>query len=454
MSSYEFDLFVIGAGSGGVRAARVTAAMGKKVGIAENLRIGGTCVMRGCVPKKLLVYGSHYGEDIEDAKTLGWSVDPDSARPDWAHLIGLKDKELERLEGVYHRLLDGPGVELIDGTGVLIDAHTVEIGERRVTAETILVATGGWPSLPDIPGIEHAITSNEALDMTELPESMVIVGGGFIAVEFAGIFNAAGVKVTEIIRADNILRGFDEDIRNTLFTEMTGKGIEIKGDSVIERIDPRDEGGYTLTFKDGWTMDTDVVMYATGRKPNTAGIGLEAVGVEMNDKGAIVVDEYSKTNIDSIYAIGDVTDRMNLTPVAIGEAMALVNTLYRDTPTAMNYDFVPSAVFSQPPVGTVGLTESEARKRFGDVDVYVSRFRPMKLTLTPREERSMMKLIVEPKSDRVIGLHMVGVDSPEITQGFAVAMKAGATKAQFDSTVGIHPTSAEEFVTMREKRPD
>jgi len=454
MSSYEFDLFVIGAGSGGVRAARVTAAMGKKVGIAENLRIGGTCVMRGCVPKKLLVYGSHYGEDIEDAKTLGWSVDPDSARPDWAHLIGLKDKELERLEGVYHRLLDGPGVELIDGTGVLIDAHTVEIGERRVTAETILVATGGWPSLPDIPGIEHAITSNEALDMTELPESMVIVGGGFIAVEFAGIFNAAGVKVTEIIRADNILRGFDEDIRNTLFTEMTGKGIEIKGDSVIERIDPRDEGGYTLTFKDGWTMDTDVVMYATGRKPNTAGIGLEAVGVEMNDKGAIVVDEYSKPNIDSIYAIGDVTDRMNLTPVAIGEAMALVNTLYRDTPTAMNYDFVPSAVFSQPPVGTVGLTESEARKRFGDVDVYVSRFRPMKLTLTPREERSMMKLIVEPKSDRVIGLHMVGVDSPEITQGFAVAMKAGATKAQFDSTVGIHPTSAEEFVTMREKRPD
>lgn len=454
MSSYEFDLFVIGAGSGGVRAARVTAAMGKKVGIAENLRIGGTCVMRGCVPKKLLVYGSHYGEDIEDAKTLGWSVDPDSARPDWAHLINLKNKELERLEGVYHRLLDGPGVELIDGTGVLIDAHTVEIGERRVTAETILVATGGWPSLPDIPGIEHAITSNEALDMTELPDSMVIVGGGFIAVEFAGIFNAAGVEVTEIIRADNILRGFDEDIRTTLHTEMTRKGINIKGDSVIERIDRREEGGYTLTFKDGWTMDTDVVMYATGRKPNTAGIGLEAVGVEMNDKGAIVVDEYSKTNIDSIYAIGDVTDRMNLTPVAIGEAMALVNTLYRDTPTAMNYDFVPSAVFSQPPVGTVGLTESEARKRFGDVDVYVSRFRPMKLTLTPREERSMMKLIVEPKSDRVIGLHMVGVDSPEITQGFAVAMKAGATKAQFDSTVGIHPTSAEEFVTMREKRPD
>lgn len=454
MSDYEFDLFVIGAGSGGVRAARVSAAMGKKVGIAENMRIGGTCVMRGCVPKKLLVYGSHYGEDIEDAKTLGWSVDPESAKPDWPHLINLKNKELDRLEGVYHRLLDGPGVELLDGKGVLINEHTIEVGDRRITAETILIATGGWPSLPQIPGIEHAITSNEALEITDLPNSMVIVGGGFIAVEFSGIFNAAGVEVTEIIRADNILRGFDEDVRTTLREEMTRKGITIRGDSVIERIDPCADGGYTLTFKDGWTLDTDLVMYATGRKPNTAGIGLETVGVETDDKGAIIVDPYSKTNIDNIYAIGDVTDRMALTPVAIGEAMALVNTLYRGNPTAMDYDYVPSAVFSQPPIGTVGLTEREARDRYGDVDVYVSRFRPMKLTLTPREERSMMKLIVEPESDRVVGLHMVGLDAPEITQGFAVAMKAGATKAQFDSTVGIHPTSAEEFVTMREKRPD
>lgn len=454
MTEYDYDLFVIGAGSGGVRAARVTAALGKKVGMAENMRIGGTCVMRGCVPKKLLVYGSHYGEDIEDAKTLGWSVDPESARPDWAHLVALKNKELDRLEGVYNRLLDGPGVELIDGKGVLIDEHTVEIGDRRVSADKILVATGGWPSMPDIPGIEHVITSNEALEITELPKSMVIVGGGFIAVEFAGIFNAAGVAVTQIIRADNILRGFDEDVRVTLRDEMIRKGIEIRGDTVIERIDPRDEGGFTLSLRDGWTLDTDVVMYATGRKPNTAGIGLEAVGVETNDKGAIVVDAYSKTNIDSIYAIGDVTDRMALTPVAIGEAMALVNTLYHGSPTAMDYDYVPSAVFSQPPVGTVGLTERQARDRYGEVDVYVSRFRPMRLTLTPREERSMMKLIVDRKSDRVVGLHMVGLDAPEITQGFAVAMKAGATKAQFDQTVGIHPTSAEEFVTMREKRPD
>lgn len=454
MSDFEFEFFVIGAGSGGVRAARVAAAMGKKVGIAESLRIGGTCVMRGCVPKKLLVYGSHYGEEIEDAQSLGWSVDPENTKPDWERLIGLKNRELDRLEGVYHRLLDGPGVELVEGRGVLIDEHTVEIGERRVTAETILIATGGWPSLPEIPGIEHAITSNEALEITDLPDSMVIVGGGYIAVEFAGIFNAAGVKVTEIIRADNILRGFDDDVRTALRDEMINKGIDIRGDTVIERIDPKDGGGYVLTFADGWTLDTDVVMYATGRKPNTVDIGLETVGIATDTRGAIVVDACSKTNIDNIYAIGDVTDRMALTPVAIAEAMALINTLYRDLPTAMDYEYIPFAVFSQPPVGSVGLTETRAREAFGEIDVYVSRFRPMKLTLTPREERSMMKLIVDRKSDRVVGLHMVGIDAPEITQGFAVAMKAGATKAQFDQTIGIHPTSAEEFVTMREKRPD
>jgi len=452
MSTYDYDLFVIGAGSGGVRAARVTAALGKRVGIAENLRVGGTCVMRGCVPKKLLVFGSHYGEEIEDAHALGWSVDPTNAKPDWASLVEKKNKELDRLEGVYHRLLDGPGVDLIEGTGKIVDPHTVQVGDRTVTAETILVATGGWPSLPDIPGIEHAITSNEALEITELPKSMVVVGGGYIAVEFAGIFNAAGVKVTEIIRADNILRGFDADVRLALHDEMTKKGVEIKPDTVITCIDQREGGGFTLTLGNDWTLDTDVVMYATGRHPNTKGIGLEEVGVELDRKGAIKVDAYSKTNVDSIYAIGDVTDRIALTPVAIAEAMALVDTLYRGTPRAMDYEYVPSAVFSQPPIGSVGLSEAEARERYGEVDVYVSHFRPMKLTLTPREERSMMKLIVEPKSDRVVGLHMVGIDAPEIAQGFAVAMKAGATKAQFDSTVGIHPTSAEEFVTMREKR--
>lgn len=456
-TAFEYDLFVIGAGSGGVRAARMSAHLGRKVGLAESRRVGGTCVMRGCVPKKLLVYGSHYGEEIADARALGWSVEPSAAKPDWKHLVDLKNRELDRLEGVYRRLLGDPGVELIEGNGVVIDEHTVEVDGRKITAEVILIATGGSPSLPDIPGIGYAMTSDDALELETLPSSMVIVGGGYIAVEFAGIFNAAGVDVTEVIRADTILRGFDNDVRQTLCEEMARKGVGFCSNAVVTRIERLDTANgcrYRLLLADGRTLETDRVMYATGRHPNTRGLGLEVAGVRTDPKGAIKVDAWSRTNVASICAIGDVTNRMALTPVAIAEAMALVDTLYLDRPTAMDYEYVPSAVFSQPPVGSVGLTEDRAREICGDIDVYVSRFRPMKLTLTPREERSLMKLIVDRTNDRVVGLHMVGADAPEIAQGFAVAMKAGATKAHFDATIGIHPTSAEEFVTMHERRPD
>ena len=451
MAKYDHDLITIGAGSGGVRASRVAAAdHGKRVAIVENLRTGGTCVMRGCVPKKLLVYGAHFAHDFEDSAGYGWT--PGEPGFDWSKLIANKNAELDRLEGIYHGLLSNAGVTEIDGTGRLADAHTVEVGGKNYTAETILVATGGWPSLPDVPGIEHAVTSNEALDLAKLPKHIVIVGGGYIAVEFAGIFNGLGAEVHEVIRADNVLRGFDEDVRQTLRREMEKKGIRIHDGTQVKGIDPRD-GGYTIHFDNGESMDTDLVMYATGRAPNSQGIGLEHVGIETNKKGAIAVDKYSRTSVDNIYAIGDVTDRMNLTPVAIEEAMAFVKTVYGGEPTAMDYANVPSAVFSQPPIGTVGLTEEQAREQ-GQVDVYESSFRPMKYTLSGRDESSMMKLIVDRKTDRVLGCHMVGVDAAEIIQGIGIALKCGATKAQFDATVGIHPTAAEEFVTLRQKRPE
>ncbi len=457
MPSYDYDLFVVGAGSGGVRAARMSASFGARVGICEEMRVGGTCVMRGCVPKKLLVYGAHFHEELEDANAYGWSVDPATVTLDWGHMIAKKDAELDRLEEIYHSLLGNAGVELMNGRGVLVDDHTVDVDGRQVTAETILIATGGWPAMPDIPGIEHVISSNEALDLKALPESMVIVGGGYIAVEFAGVFAAAGVKVTEIIRAPNILRGFDEDVREHLCQEMTKKGVTILSDTTIaaieksaEESDEKTAKGYTLTLGNGDTLNTGLVMYATGRRPKTTGMGLETVGIEVDRKSAIVVNDRYQTSVPNIYAIGDVTNRVNLTPVAIAESMVFAHALYNSAFRAMDYDAIPSAVFSQPPIGTIGLTEEAARKN-GDIDVYVSRFRPMKYTLSGREEQALMKLIVERKSDRVIGLHMVGPDSPEIAQGFAVAMKAGATKAQFDLTVGIHPTAAEELVTMREK---
>lgn len=449
MSDFNYDLFVIGAGSGGVRAGRMSAGFGARVGMCEDMRVGGTCVMRGCVPKKLTVYASSFHDEIEDAHAYGWSVDPAAAKLDWGHMIAKKDVELQRLEDVYHAMLKNAGVELINGRGRLVDAHTVDVDGKIITADKILIATGGWPSIPDIPGIEHVISSNEALDLKDLPNRMVIVGGGYIAVEFAGVFSGAGVDVTEIIRAPNILRGFDEDVRDHLRQEMTKKGVKILSETTIESIEQTAEG-YILKLGDGSSLETDLVMYATGRSPKTSDLGLEELGIELDRKSAIVVNDQYQTSVANIYALGDVTDRINLTPVALGEGMALAHSLFNNNPRIMDYDNIPSAVFSHPPIGSVGLTEDQARER-GGIDVYVSRFKPMKHTLSGRDEQALMKLIVDQESDRVIGLHMVGPDSPEMAQGFAVAMKAGATKAHFDSTVGIHPTAAEELVTMREK---
>jgi glutathione reductase (NADPH) len=451
MAEYDYDLITIGGGSGGVRASRFSAQRyGKKVAVIENLRIGGTCVMRGCVPKKLLVYGAHFAGDFEDAAGFGWNVGERSH--DWPTLMAAKTKELDRLESVYHRLLREAGVEEITGTGKLVDAHTVEVAGKTYTAEHILIATGGWPKLPDVPGIEHAITSNEALDLEDLPKRIVIVGGGYIAVEFAGIFSALGAEVTVIIRAENILRGFDQTMRDALRDEMTKKGINVLSECQVKSIEKTDNG-YSLRLDQVDFLETDLVMYATGRGPNTRGIGLEDVGVEMDRNGAIVVDEYSKTSVDNIYAIGDVTDRIQLTPVALAEGMAFARTVFDGKPTSVSYENVPSAVFSQPPIGTVGLTEEDARKNHR-VAIYQSRFRPMKHTLSGRDEHSVMKLIVDKDTDAILGAHMIGDDAPEIIQGIGIAVKAGATKADFDATIGIHPTAAEEFVTMREPLRD
>lgn len=449
MAKFDYDLITIGAGSGGVRATRLAGGYGARTAIAEKSRIGGTCVLRGCVPKKLLVYGAHFAHDFEDAASYGWSIE--SADFDWPRLIAAKNRELDRLEKVYESILTTNSVEVLRGTAVLADPHTVEVDGTVKTAERILIATGGWPLMPDIPGIEHVITSNEALDLLQLPRRIVIVGGGYIAVEFAGIFNALGVDVTIVIRAPKILRGFDEDVRDTLADELRKKGITVRGGTEVNAIE-KTADGYSLSVSGGETLETDLVMYATGRKPNTANIGLEAAGVELNPKGAVVVDEWSKSSVDSIFAVGDCTDRVNLTPVAISEGRAFAETQFNGKSIRVSYENIPSAVFSQPPIGSVGLTEDQARER-GAVDVYISRFRPMKHTLTGRDEGIMMKLVVDAASDRVVGCHMVGADAPEIVQGLGIALQCGATKAQFDATIGIHPTAAEEFVTMRDKRP-
>ena len=450
MTAHDFDLITLGAGSGGVRASRLAAQAGWRVAVVEESRVGGTCVMRGCVPKKLLVHGARFADDFTDAAGFGWSIG--GLEFDWARLVAAKNAELNRLEGVYNALLRENGVTVIEGRGRLADAHTVVVDGKAHTAGTILIATGGRPALPDLPGIHYAVTSNEALDLMQLPERMVIVGGGYIAVEFAGIFNALGVKVTQILRGDTVLRGFDPDVRATLAAAMTGKGVDLRCKTVVHAIE-RSGRSYRLLLSDDQAMETDLILYATGRIPNTAGLGLEQAGIVLDAKGAVVVDAYSRTSVAHIWAVGDVTDRVNLTPVAIAEAAAFVRTAVHGIPTAMVYDNIPSAVFSQPPLATVGLGEDEARRRYGAIDVYLSRFKPMRNTLARRDERTMMKLIVERAGDRVVGVHMVGQDAPEILQGFAVALTCGATKAQFDATVGIHPTAAEELVTMRQPEP-
>ncbi len=449
MSDFDFDLFVIGGGSGGVRAGRVAAGFGARVGMAEEYRYGGTCVIRGCVPKKLFVFASHFSEDFEDAEAYGWTVGKSSFS--WSKLVANKDVEIDRLNGIYIRMLGGAGVKMFDGHAKLLDKHTIQIaGGDTVTAERILIATGGYASKPDVPGAEHGITSNEAFHLVTLPEHITVIGGGYIAVEFAGIFNGLGRQVTQLYRGPEILRGFDDDVRVHLGQEIRKKGIDLRTNTNITAIEKSD-AGYIATLTDGGKLETGLVMFATGRSANTHDLGLENADVEMGPGGEIKVDHWSQSSVPNIYAVGDVTDRINLTPVALMEGHAFADTVYGDNPRRPDHRDVASAVFSQPSIGTVGLTEAQAVAEGYKVDLYKSTFRPMKHTLSGRDEQSFMKLIVDQDSDRVLGCHVVGPDAAEMVQGIGIAFKCGATKKQFDATVGIHPTSAEELVTMRTK---
>ena len=450
-SKYDFDLFTLGAGSGGVRASRLAAAVGARVAVAEEHHLGGTCVNAGCIPKKLLVYASEFADDFADAAGFGWTVSERCV--DWRVLVSRKDREIERLNGVYRTLLEGARVRVLAGQAALVDAHTVALGDRRYTAETILVATGGWPVKPRTAGTELAITSNEAFHLERLPRRVLIGGGGYIAVEFAGIFHGLGAEATQVHRGSLFLRGFDDDLRVLLASEMGKRGVELRFSTTIARIERRGEQ-LRAELSDGSVVEVDTVMYAIGRTPNTRGIGLEAAGVEIDSAGAIRVDPFSRSSVPWIYAIGDCTNRLNLTPVALAEARAFVETVFHGRPTAMDYRDVPTAVFSQPNLATVGLTETEARRRFAAVDVYRSSFRPLKHTLSGRDETTLVKLVVDRPTDRVLGCHMVGAEAAEIIQGLAVALRCNATKAQFDATIGIHHTAAEEFVTLREKAAD
>jgi len=445
--TYQYDLFVIGAGSGGVRAARVSAATyGAKVAIAEDRYYGGTCVNVGCVPKKLFVYASHFAEEFATAREFGWTIE--NTHFDWHKLLTSKNREIERLNGVYKRILEGAGVVIMDGHATIADEHTININGEKITAERILVATGGWPSVPDFPGKEHVITSNEAFFLDHLPNKIIVVGGGYIAVEFAGIFHGLGVDTTLVYRGPLFLRGFDHDLRAVLADEMHKKGINLVFNTNVAAID-KVKNHYKVSFTNDETKDADLVMYATGRAPNTKNIGLENVKVKLNNSGAVIVDDYYQTSVPAIYAIGDVTDRINLTPVALAEGMVLARHLFGNQNTTVDYSDIPTCVFSQPNLSTVGLTEEQAREKYGEIDIYKSKFKPMKLSLTDSDERTFMKLIVDKKTDRVVGVHMIGSDAGEIIQGIGIALKAGATKATFDATIGIHPTAAEEFVTMR-----
>lgn len=445
--SFDYDLFVIGAGSGGVRASRMSARAGARVAVAESTYLGGTCVNVGCIPKKLFVYGSHFSSDFEEAAGFGWSVG--ERQFDWSTLRDRKSQEIARLNGIYENLLTNAGVTIFRNHARLVEPHVIDIDGKRVTADKILIATGGRPHVPEFPGSEHVITSNEAFYLPTFPEHVVVVGGGYIAVEFAGIFKGLGAQTHLVYRGPLFLRGFDDGVRTFVKDEIERKGISVHFNTEVESISLQGQKK-RLHFRGGTTLDTDLVLHATGRKPNTTGLGLEACGVELQASGAIRVDDYFQTSVPNIYAIGDVIDRMQLTPVAIAEGMCIANNLFgKGSRRVQDYTNVPTAVFCQPNIGTVGQTEAVAAAQ-GPISVFETSFRPLKHTLSGSSERTFMKMIVRKSDDRVVGLHMVGPDAGEIVQGMAVAMKAGATKAQFDATVGIHPSAAEEFVTMRE----
>jgi len=445
---YDYDLFTIGGGSGGVRASRVAAQLGAKVAIAEERYLGGTCVNVGCIPKKLFVYASEFSEAFADAAGYGWTVG--ERRFDWTKLIEHKNREIARLNGVYEKVLVDNGVRIMRAHATLADAHTVIVGNERYSARYILLATGGWPSMPQIAGRELGITSNEAFSLPRFPAHAIVVGGGYIGVEFAGIFHGLGAKVTLVHRGDMILRGFDDDLRTSLAAEMSKRGIDLRLNREVERLE-RLPQRVCATFDDGTSAEADLVMFATGRTPNTRELGLDRAGVKLDKEGAVVVDEYSCSSVPHIYAVGDCTNRMQLTPVAIAEGQAVAQTLFEATPKKPDYENVATAIFSQPNAATVGLTESEARAAFSEVDVYKSSFRPLIATLSGRDEQVFMKLVVDRPTDRVLGCHMVGAHAGEILQGLAIALKCRATKSQFDATMAIHPSSAEEFVTMRNK---
>lgn len=448
MSDYDFDLFVIGAGSGGVRAARMGAAKGLKVAVAEDMFLGGTCVNVGCVPKKLFVYGAHYADDFHEAAGFGWQLSG-KANFDWPTLRDNKSKEINRLNGIYKNLLDNSGATLLNGRAILDGPNAVTVSGQRYTAERILVATGGWPFVPKFPGSAYVINSNDVFELETFPKDVIVVGGGYIAVEFAGIFNGLGANTTQLYRGDLFLRGFDQDVREFVADEMIKKGVNLKFNSDIESVEKLSNGRLLARLNNGETLEADQILYATGRKAKTKGLGLEEVGVELRDDGSIVVNDRYQTAVPSIFALGDVKGGVQLTPIALAEAMTFLAQQYDGSEKTLNYELIPTAVFCQPNIGTVGLAEAEARAQFGEIDVYRSSFRAMKHTLSGSDEKTLMKMIVDKATDKVLGIHMVGAEAGEIIQGMAVALKSGATKSVFDETIGIHPTSAEEFVTMR-----
>jgi glutathione reductase (NADPH) len=448
MADYDYDLFVIGAGSGGVRASRVSAGYGARVAVAEEYRVGGTCVIRGCVPKKLLVYGSHFAEELQDAAHYGWTVE--GMKFDWATLRDTVLRDVDRLNALYEQTLENNKVERFLERATITGPHSVKLASgREITAKVILVAAGAWPVLPDFPGVEHCITSNEVFHLPELPRRILIQGAGYIAMEFAGIFNALGSDVTVVNRSDQILRGYDDTLRDRLLQITMARGITYRFNCPINEVVKLDNGCLRVTVGKHDPFEVDAVMVATGRKPKTDGLGLETAGVVLGPKGEISVDEYNRTTCESIYAVGDVTDRVQLTPVAIREGQAFADTVFGGNPRTIGYDCIPSAVFSQPPLAGVGLTEGQARNKYGNVRIYTSDFRPMKNVFAERHERGLYKLVVDANTDKILGVHLIGPEAPEILQAAAIAVRAGLTKADFDATVALHPSMAEELVLMR-----